>query len=346
MSQPLVTLGISTYNRAASLHQHCLAALEMLTYSNYEIIVIDDCSSDQTQDVLHEYKKKLKRLQFFRNKKNRGICYSRNRILKQSQGEIIVFCDDDVSIFPDCLDEIVKAYLQDAEVLFGWGGVYQCHSSCDSNELTFGSGSLFSLRRIVAKHFRFDTNIRYFKTYCCEEHEFARRVQREPGKIIKIPTAKANHYQAPAKNRAWRGLGGDLNYLYEKAKYGSILKYYQSLLIGIQYTIYCIILKHKIEEDYYQHYYREAVHSFHQILLLLRDGKLLIASKYLFNIIVDVPIRALIKRRIEAKQADNFRQSFEVADNIDLQSEFVQYSNFNTTESRELIVDIERTSIK
>ncbi|WP_103126014.1 glycosyltransferase family 2 protein [Nostoc cycadae] len=346
MTQPLVTLGICTYNRAASLCQHCLAALEKLTYSNYEIIVIDDCSSDKTQDVLHEYKEKLNRLQFFRNDKNRGLCYSRNRILEKSQGEIIVFFDDDVSIFPSCLDEIVKAYLQDSAALFAWGGVYQCHGSHDSNKLTFGSGSLFSMRRIVANHFRFDTNIRYFKTYCCEEHEFARRVQRQPGKIIQIPTAKANHYQAPAKNRAWRGLGGDLNYLYEKAKHGSILKYYQSLLIGIQYTIDCIIFKHKVEKDYYQHYYREAVHSFHQVLLLLRDGKFLIASKYLFNIIVDVPIRALIKRRIEAKQADKFRQLFASADNIDLQSEFVQYSNFNTKDSRELLVDIERTSIK
>lgn len=309
MEQPLVTLGICTYNRSKSLHQYCLASLEMLTYPNYEVIVIDDFSSDNTQDILHEYKKKFQRFRYFRNQKNRGLCYSRNLILEESKGDIIVFIDDDVSIFPDCLDEIVKAYIQDPIAVFAWGGVYQCHGSCDRNQLTFGTGSLFSLKRIVANHFRFDTNIRYFKTYVCEEHDFARRVQKEQGKILKIAAAKANHYQAPSKDRAWRSLGGDLNYLYEKAKKGSILKYYQSVLLGVKFAISPIFGKYSSQKNDYQNYYQEGIDSFYKLLLILRDGKFEIGSKYLFYIMIDIPLRALIKSRIEAKQAHSFTQA-------------------------------------
>jgi glycosyltransferase involved in cell wall biosynthesis len=310
MDQPLVTIGISTYNRSASLRQQSLAAIEKLTYPNYEVIVIDDSSPDDTQAVIQEYQAKISNFTFFRNIKNEGICYSRNRILDNAKGDIIVFIDDDVSVFPDCLDEIVKAYTQDPDALFAWGGVYQCHGTCDPNKLTFGSGSLFSIRRIIAQHFRFDTNIRYMKTYVCEEHDFARRVQQAPAKIIRTPAAKANHYQAPAKNRAWRGLGGDLNYLYENSKRNSVFDYYQSLLVGLWDVIAQVTLNHKSEENISQNPCEKLIHSLcYQLLIMMRDGQWITAGKCLFYGVVDIPVKAFLQSRIEARQAASFNRA-------------------------------------
>jgi glycosyltransferase involved in cell wall biosynthesis len=310
MDQPLVTIGISTYNRSASLRQQSLAAIEKLTYPNYEVIVIDDSSPDDTQAVIQEYQAKIRNFTFFHNIKNEGICYSRNRILDNAKGDIIVFIDDDVSVFPDCLDEIVKAYTQDPDALFAWGGVYQCHGTCDPNKLTFGSGSLFSIRRIIAQHFRFDTNIRYMKTYVCEEHDFARRVQQAPAKIIRTPAAKANHYQAPAKNRAWRGLGGDLNYLYENSKRNSVFDYYQSLLVGLWDVIAQVTLNHKSEENISQNPCENLIHSLcYQLLIMMRDGQWITAGKCLFYGVVDIPVKAFLQSRIEARQAASFNRA-------------------------------------
>jgi glycosyltransferase involved in cell wall biosynthesis len=310
MDQPLVTIGISTYNRSASLRQQSLAAIEKLTYPNYEVIVIDDSSPDDTQAVIQEYQAKISNFTFFRNIKNEGICYSRNRILDNAKGDIIVFIDDDVSVFPDCLDEIVKAYTQDPDALFAWGGVYQCHGTCDPNKLTFGSGSLFSIRRIIAQHFRFDTNIRYMKTYVCEEHDFARRVQQAPAKIIRTPAAKANHYQAPAKNRAWRGLGGDLNYLYENSKRNSVFDYYQSLLVGLWDVIAQVTLNHKSEENISQNPCEKLIHSLcYQLLIMMRDGQWITAGKCLFYGVVDIPVKAFLQSRIEDRQAASFNRA-------------------------------------
>jgi glycosyltransferase involved in cell wall biosynthesis len=310
MDQPLVTIGISTYNRSASLRQQSLAAIEKLTYPNYEVIVIDDSSPDDTQAVIQEYQAKIRNFTFFRNIKNEGICYSRNRILDNAKGDIIVFIDDDVSVFPDCLDEIVKAYTQDPDALFAWGGVYQCHGTCDPNKLTFGSGSLFSIRRIIAQHFRFDTNIRYMKTYVCEEHDFARRVQQAPAKIIRTPAAKANHYQAPAKNRAWRGLGGDLNYLYENSKRNSVFDYYQSLLVGLWDVTTQVTLNHKSEENISQNPCEKLIHSLcYQLLIMMRDGQWITAGKCLFYGVVDIPVKAFLQSRIEARQAASFNRA-------------------------------------
>ncbi|MEA5516705.1 glycosyltransferase family 2 protein [Nodularia sp. UHCC 0506] len=327
IAKPLVTIEICTHNRAESLSIQSLSAIEKLTYPNYEVIIVDDCSTDQTRQILYKYQEKIENLYILRNQKNRGLPYSRNRILENAKGEIIVFSDDDVSLFPDCLDEIVKAYMQYPEVGFIWGGVYECHGSNDRNQLTFGTGSLFSLRKIVANHFRFDTNLRYFKTYVCEEHDFARRVQKAKIQIIKLAKARSNHYQAPAKDRPWRSIGGDLNYLYEKVKKNSLLEYYTSLMLGLIYAIQCLFVKkngNKPSKPSYYNWmiYKEAFLSFYKVSVMLKNGNFLIASKYLFYTMLDIPIRAKIKRSIEAKQMSVFNQGDQVILNQELKNKF------------------------
>jgi glycosyltransferase involved in cell wall biosynthesis len=308
MSQPLITIGVSTYNRATSLAQHCLSAIAQLSYSNYEVIVIDDCSTDQTPEILGQYQKLLN-LRAFRNSRNRGLCYSRNRILAEAQGEIILFTDDDVSLFPDCLDQVLKVHTE-TDAAFVWGCVYQCHSSEDWTQPTFGTGSLFSMRRLVANYFRFDPNIRYFRTYGCEEHDFARRVQTKLN-ITLAEKVRANHYQAPAKNRAWRGLGGDLNYLYEKLKQGSISNYYGCLMLGSVYAIQRLTSDQgsKSDQQMFRRDYQEAVYALHRFLVLVKEKRFEIAIKYLFYILIDIPIRAWVQGRIEAKQLRQFSAS-------------------------------------
>lgn len=308
ITRPLITIGISTYNRSASLEEYSLASIEKLTYQNYEVIIIDDYSTDDTPQVLSKYQNRVNNLQTYRNDKNRGTPFSRNRILEKAKGNIIVFLDDDVSLFADCLDEIIEIYTQDKEVIFIWGCVYQCHGSNDRNAPTFGTGSLFSVRRIIADYFRFDTNIRYFKTYVCEEHDFARRVQRGGAKIIKASTVKANHYQAPAKNRPWRGLGGDINHLYEQMKQNSnsVSMYYHYIFLAIILTIQRLLKKNDVETSLNKDKLKETFSIFHDVLVLMKDKKFLLACKCLFYLLIDIPIRAKIKNRIEMKQADNF----------------------------------------
>ena len=187
--------------------------------------------------------------------------------------------------------------------MLAWGCVYQCHRGHNPEQATFGTGSLFSIRRVVAEHFQFDTNIRYFKTFGCEEHDFSRRLKKISIKLAQASAAKANHYHAPAKDRAWRGLGGDLNYLYERTKKGSILRYYSSLSMGIIYAIQKL-LKFSPQEPDTNRSYKQAFYAFHRVFSLVRDKKILVSGKYLFFVIFDIPIRALIQRKIEEKQSN------------------------------------------
>ena len=67
--KPLVSIIIPTYNRAEFLPRAVQSALDQ-TYTNIEIIIVDDCSPDNTKEVVKAYQKKDKRIQYLCNKKN------------------------------------------------------------------------------------------------------------------------------------------------------------------------------------------------------------------------------------------------------------------------------------
>ncbi len=91
---PLVSINITTYNRKYLL-ERCLTSIYKQSYKNYEIIIIDDCSSDNTEELVHIQMKKNSKIKYFRNLRNRGNAYSRNYALNKSSGFFVAFMDDD-----------------------------------------------------------------------------------------------------------------------------------------------------------------------------------------------------------------------------------------------------------
>jgi GT2 family glycosyltransferase len=89
-----------TYNRATLLERSIESVLAQ-TYSNFELIVVDDGSIDETQDVLVRYKDA--RLRFVRFEKNRGIGAARFEGVMQSKGDWVSFLDADDQWHPEKL---------------------------------------------------------------------------------------------------------------------------------------------------------------------------------------------------------------------------------------------------
>tara|TARA_Y100000589_G_scaffold331238_1_gene383951 strand:+ start:7758 stop:8729 length:972 start_codon:yes stop_codon:yes gene_type:complete len=94
MSSPLITIGIATFNASSTIRNAIISALRQ-TWTNKEIIIIDDCSEDDTFKIINSFKKKYKEIKVFRNIKNQGIGAVRNLIIEKSRGEFLAFFDDD-----------------------------------------------------------------------------------------------------------------------------------------------------------------------------------------------------------------------------------------------------------
>lgn len=92
--EPLVSVIIPVYN-AEKVVRFTLDSVINQTYKNLEIICVNDCSKDNSLEILNEYAKRDKRIKVLSNEKNSGVAQTRNNGLKIATGEYIAFVDSD-----------------------------------------------------------------------------------------------------------------------------------------------------------------------------------------------------------------------------------------------------------
>lgn len=108
-AQPLVSIIVPVYNRADRIGQ-TLDSLLAQTYQNYEIILVDDGSTDRSAEVIAPY---LNSRVFYYKQTNAGAPAARNHGFALSKGEVIVFFDSDDLMLPSRLEEQLKALLRE-----------------------------------------------------------------------------------------------------------------------------------------------------------------------------------------------------------------------------------------
>ena len=128
--KPLVSIILTAYNAERTIRQ-CLAALIAQTYSNIEIICVNDGSTDKTPDIINNFAQKDSRLKVF-NTKNQGTAKSRHFALNQASGEFIMFCDADDRYEKDMVETMVSAVVENNVDI----------AMCDCNIIDLSNGKL------------------------------------------------------------------------------------------------------------------------------------------------------------------------------------------------------------
>jgi glycosyltransferase involved in cell wall biosynthesis len=94
LNDNLISVNVTTYNRAHLLSR-CLESVVNQTYDNLEIIVVDDCSTDNTREIVEQFQQKDNRIKYYRHETNKGLANARNTAIIASNGEFIAIMDDD-----------------------------------------------------------------------------------------------------------------------------------------------------------------------------------------------------------------------------------------------------------
>lgn len=125
---PLVSVIMPTHNRADVIHEAIASVLNQ-TYKNYELIIIDDGSTDNTEALISNLDH-LK-INYHRQKKS-GVSAARNKGLELSNGEYIAYLDSDNTWHPHFLEVFVKKFNSDTSILCAFCG----QNILEGNEIT------------------------------------------------------------------------------------------------------------------------------------------------------------------------------------------------------------------
>ncbi len=117
-STPIISVVIPTYNRRNLLSQ-CLASIYRQTYKKFEIIIIDDASSDRTIKFI---KKLFQKIKIISNTRRLGPSYCRNQGLLSSKGNIILFLDSDTEFLDNNVFRKISKLLWESKKIGSVGG--------------------------------------------------------------------------------------------------------------------------------------------------------------------------------------------------------------------------------
>ncbi|MEW6062899.1 MAG: glycosyltransferase family 2 protein [Nanoarchaeota archaeon] len=197
----LISIIILNYNGARTLKK-CLDSVRNLNFKDYEVIVVDNDSSDNSDKIVKEYGFKL-----IRNKKNYGYAEGNNIGIRKAKGKYIFLLNNDAYADKNCLQYLVSAvkskdvgaggakiyYKDSKDVWFSGakeiiGGIFNTHvnkSSCD-----YVSGCAILLKRDVLDRVGL-LDKKYYLYY--EEVDLCKRIRNKGYKVVYEPKAVVYH---------------------------------------------------------------------------------------------------------------------------------------------------------
>lgn len=115
MSRVKFSIIIANFNGEKYLPT-CLRSLLGSSISDYEIIVIDNNSTDRSLEIVREFQKKDSRIRLIKNKTNLGVPASRNRAISKCLGEIIILLDNDTQVKKNSLEQLIRPLLINKDI--------------------------------------------------------------------------------------------------------------------------------------------------------------------------------------------------------------------------------------
>ena len=145
---PLVSIIMPAYNSASTIERAINSVLRQ-TYKAWELLIVDDCSTDSTPQILEVYQKISRRIRVVRNRANSGPAISRNKALQLAAGSYVAFLDADDLWLPEKLSVQVKWLELHSTKICVFSGFYVLRA--DGEELRIHSPMIHTGRLTLQK---------------------------------------------------------------------------------------------------------------------------------------------------------------------------------------------------
>lgn len=197
---------IPVFNRPKKIVR-CVNSVLSQTFENFEIIIIDDGSTDSTNEIINNLEKENDKIISIRLNKNYGVIFSRNEGIKKSKGDVICFLDSDDIWYKDMLHTINNYYISGATAVSTGFNIVDEYSNKKVNEVKYKLNDvswvdLLSQNKancLTGSHKNIFKHIK-FKNYMREDFVYWLDIARET-KIRCIPNILAE-YRIHSKSRS------------------------------------------------------------------------------------------------------------------------------------------------
>ena len=113
----MISIIIPNYNKSQFVAE-TINSVKKQTYNNWEAIIIDDCSSDNSLDIIEKLIANDNKFRLKVNFSNKGANYSRNLGIKEAKGDFIIFLDSDDILSKDCLKNRIEFFIERSNIDF------------------------------------------------------------------------------------------------------------------------------------------------------------------------------------------------------------------------------------
>lgn len=167
MEQTLFSILIANYNNGKYIME-AINSVYNQTYTNWEIIIVDDCSTDNSFEIYNQLKNE--KIRIFYNEKNEGCGYTKRRCAEEATGDICGFLDPDDALTPEAISEMIEAHSDNTDVSLIYSTYYICDESLnvqgvkgDVNQVKNGDPLFFNMEYKIG-HFSSFKRSYYKKT--------------------------------------------------------------------------------------------------------------------------------------------------------------------------------------
>ncbi|MCH5226498.1 MAG: glycosyltransferase [Muribaculaceae bacterium] len=128
----LISIITASYNCSKFIGD-TIKSIQSQTYKNWELIITDDCSTDNSRDIIEKFAKEDTRIKLLKLDKNYGAGVARNNSIKASKGRYIAFCDSDDRWYPNKLERQI-AFMKEKDCALS----FTSYDVCDENNKIVG----------------------------------------------------------------------------------------------------------------------------------------------------------------------------------------------------------------
>ncbi|KIA84928.1 hypothetical protein OA84_00200 [Kaistella solincola] len=172
---PLFSVLVAYYNNFEFFEEFYRSVFNQ-TYQNFEIVLVDDCSTDHSLEKIREITATDTRVRIFKNEKNEGVGFTKKKCIELAKGEICGFIDPDDAVSKDALQLSIQQFQDRSEIVATYSKIIFCDENLKplkvfsrTTKVKNGEKYFFNINNEVSHFFTFRRET-YFKTVGINEN--------------------------------------------------------------------------------------------------------------------------------------------------------------------------------